>query len=200
MWDSRPPHPLLLGPATTAMSSLVSPVTRAKGQHWTSKSQGGPGRAPQAGPVSWADPEHTAPAPRRDEALKLFCRCLCPFYSNCGPLLPTSPTPPRHAGTSEEGKKEATGTGGSQVGMSAQVQPPRGPHQNCALSPLLILFDSWIFLLSPFTGLQPLLPCRTCSGEVPVALAHCPSRKGLPNCLHMAGSPRLMCSFPVGLL
>ena len=40
-WGSRPPRPLPPGPATTEMSSLVSPVTRAKGPRWTSKGGGG---------------------------------------------------------------------------------------------------------------------------------------------------------------
>lgn len=48
-WGSRPPRPLPPGPATTEMSSLVSPVTRAKGPRWTSK--GGSGERSRRGGV-----------------------------------------------------------------------------------------------------------------------------------------------------
>lgn len=143
MWDSRPLRPLLLGPAMTGTSSLVSPVIRAKAQHWTSKSQGRPGKVQRrwAGPCrrrvrgSRAAPDHAVPAPPRDEALELL-RASPSFLF----YLRTLPFP-QHAVTSGEGKTEAMEMGGSQVGLCVQIwPPPPWGLTPCALSPPPLTF------------------------------------------------------------
>lgn len=133
MWGSRPPHPLPLGPVMTAMYSLVSPVIRAKGQRWTSKSQGGPGRVltgeGACGPScrrvwgSWTDPDydiqHLGEMRPRGPGLT----------ADCGPL-PSA----RACWDSGEGRRKPWGRGPgarvSQAGMAVHFGCPRGPPQN----------------------------------------------------------------------